>query len=75
MSHPESDGIAEMLEGGHRAVLTGAQRWLELLNRRRADQAAIAQRIAQRSTDHDLAHRRSVDGVRTQLGAGHDAAD
>jgi hypothetical protein len=34
MSHPESDGVAEMLEGGIRAVSTGALRTVEMLQRR-----------------------------------------
>ena len=72
MSHPESDGIAEMLEGGHRALLTGVQRWLELLNRRHADRSTIAARIAQRSVDHDLAHRRTVEAVTTPARPGLD---
>ncbi len=75
MTHPESDGIAEILEGGHRAMLTGVQRWLELLGRRSADRAAIAQRIAERSVQHDLVHRRAIEGVRTQVDAGSGVLD
>lgn len=75
MTHPESDGIAEILEGGHRAMLTGVQRWLELLGRRSADRAAMAQRIAERSVQHDLVHRRAIEGVRTQVDAGSGMVD
>jgi len=75
MTHPESDGITEILEGGHRAMLTGVQRWLELLGRRSADRAAMAQRIAERSVQHDLVHRRAIEGVRTQVDAGSGMVD
>jgi hypothetical protein len=34
MAHPDSDGAAEMLEGGHRAVATGALRLAELYAQR-----------------------------------------
>lgn len=67
MTHPESDGITEMLEGGPRTVLTGVQRWLEMLNRRRTDQAMITQRIAARAVQHNLAHQDALHGVATAL--------
>lgn len=62
MTHPDSDGIAEMFEGAHRAALTGAQRWLETVNRRRQDQAQIAQRLAEKMTQADLAHQQIIAG-------------
>ena len=34
MAHPESDGAAEMLEGGHRAISTAAMRLAELYAQR-----------------------------------------
>jgi hypothetical protein len=34
MSHPDSDGVAELLEGGSRAAATGALRMVELSQRR-----------------------------------------
>jgi len=53
MTHPESDGAAEMLEGGHRAITTAALRLAELYAQRMQIHARLREQHARTAADAD----------------------
>lgn len=57
MTHPDSDGINEMVEGAHRAVGTGLSRWTEMLAWRGRDRAYDHADAANRDVEQALAER------------------
>jgi len=56
MAHPESDGAAEMLEGGHRAMATAAMRLAELYAGRMQIHARLRERQARAASATDQRH-------------------
>lgn len=56
MAHPESDGAAEMLEGGHRSLSTAALRLAELYAQRMQIQARLREQQARVTGGEDRAH-------------------
>ena len=56
MAHPDSDGAAEMLEGGHRAVATAAMRLAELYAQRMQIHARLREQRARAASATDQRH-------------------
>jgi len=56
MAHPDSDGAAEMLEGGHRAIATAALRLAELYAGRMQIHARLREQQARAGGDSDQQH-------------------
>jgi hypothetical protein len=56
MAHPDSDGAAEMLEGGHRALSTAAMRLAELYAQRVHIQARLREQQARSAAELDQRH-------------------
>lgn len=56
MAHPDSDGAAEMLEGGHRALSTAALRLAELYAQRMQIYARLREQQARVAADTDRRH-------------------
>jgi len=56
MAHPDSDGAAEMLEGGHRAIATAALRLAELYAGRMQIHARLREQHARAGGDSDQQH-------------------
>jgi len=56
MAHPDSDGAAEMLEGGHRAMATAAMRLAELYAGRMQIHARLRERQARAASATDQRH-------------------
>ena len=56
MAHPDSDGAAEMLEGGHRALSTAAMRLAELYAQRVHIQARLREQRARSAAELDHRH-------------------
>ena len=56
MAHPDSDGAAEMLEGGHRAMATAAMRLAELYAGRMQIHARLREQQARAASDTDQRH-------------------
>jgi len=56
MAHPDSDGAAEMLEGGHRAIATAALRLAELYAGRMQIHARLRKQHARAGGDSDQQH-------------------
>ncbi len=56
MAHPDSDGAAEMLEGGHRAMATAALRLAELYAQRMQIHARLREQQARAAADTDQRH-------------------
>jgi hypothetical protein len=85
MSHPDSDGVAELLEGGSRAAATGALRMVELSQRRlqgtlhqqtreaqAAGEATTAQHVALTAVAHltDRTYQEWIAAQRAHLRSG-----
>ncbi len=56
MAHPDSDGAAEMLEGGHRAMATAALRLAELYAGRMQIHARLREQHARAAAESDQRH-------------------
>jgi len=56
MAHPDSDGAAEMLEGGHRAIATAAMRLAELYAQRMQIHARLREQRARAASATDQRH-------------------
>ena len=56
MAHPDSDGAAEMLEGGHRAMATAAMRLAELYAQRMQIHARLREQQARTDSHTDQRH-------------------
>jgi len=56
MAHPDSDGAAEMLEGGHRAIATAALRLAELYAGRMQIHARLREQQARAAAESDQRH-------------------
>jgi hypothetical protein len=65
MSHPDSDGIGEMLEGGGRATSTGALQMVEMAQRRRQWAAHHLTREAHAATRDTDTQRQALADVAT----------